>query len=84
MIYSLFILYFSSLLITRQTAQLVYLGCKINNSAVHVTVNKCTYATITNYNCKQKVTVCMCYIKMLAIVCVLQLLIKLWYVCYNH
>ena len=54
---------YSLLLIARQTAQLVCLGCKINNSEVHVTINKCTYATITS--CEQKVTVCMCYIKTL-------------------
>ena len=47
---------YSLLLITRQTAQLVCLGCKINNSEVYVTINKCTYATITS--CEQKVTVC--------------------------
>ena len=40
------------------------------------------YAIITS--CEQEVTVCMCYIKKLAIVRMLQLLIKLWYVRYNH
>ena len=43
------------------------------------------YATITN--CEQKVTVCMCYIKKLATVHMLQLIIikgKLQYVCYNY
>ena len=64
-----------SLLITRQTAQLVCLGCKINNSAVHVTINKSMYVIITN--CEQKVTVCVLHKKKLAIVRMLQLLIKL-------
>ena len=50
------------------------LGCIINNSAVYATINKCTYAKITS--CEQKVTVCMCYIKKLVIVHMLQLLLN--------
>ena len=37
---------YSLLLINRQTAQLVCLGCKIDNSAVHVTINKSTYVIV--------------------------------------
>ena len=37
---------YSLLLINRQTAQLVCQGCKINNSAVYVTINKSTYTCI--------------------------------------
>ena len=41
-------LLYSLLLIARQAAQMICLGCKINNSAVYVTINNSTYATITN------------------------------------
>ena len=37
------IILYDLLLITRQAAQLICLGCTINNSAVHVTINESMY-----------------------------------------